>query len=558
MKIQSITLSLLLSVKAFAASDIPSDEFFKVETLATNLVDAMEITTLPTGDIFITERTGALKWYSPKTGETQVIKQFEVSVLTKVKKEKHSRETGLLGITADPNFMKNGWFYVYYSPKSPEVHRLSRFTFKKGKVSQEKIMLEIPQSRKDGVCHEGGSLAFDHKGNLFISTGDNSAPFPAKGYPPLDERKDHEHENSQRSASNTNDLRGKVLRITPTSNGKYTIPTGNLFRRGTSKTLPEIYIMGCRNPWRIGVDQRNGTLYWGEVGPDARKETSRGPRGYCEINQASKAGNYGWPYFVADNKPYAEYDFETNKVGEKFDPKKPVNNSRLNTGLERLPEAQEPLWFENRSCYCAGPVYYYDDHADSDQKLPRELDGCLITFDWNNGKMQLTKIDKSGKMEWKKNWLHSKKFIHPADVELGSDGTMYVLEYGKGWYDNKNGTLKKVTFSKEGKELIDADAVDERLAGLPKEHPGTQLLAEATCLSCHQTQEKSVGPRYIDVADRYRGKKGAEDILAAKILKGGAGVWGDVPMPPNPQYSEEQISQMVDAILSMEEGGHKE
>ena len=294
-------ISPLLAGFAFAA-EVPAANHFKVETLAEGLVDAMEMTLVKSGDVFIVERTGALKWYSPKTGEVKEIKKFDVSVLHQEGKEKLSRETGLIGITADPNFMKNGWMYLYYSPKSEEIHRLSRFTFKAGELSDEKVLLEISQTRENGVCHEGGSLAFDSKGDLFLSTGDNTNPFAAKGLPPLDEREGNESQNSQRSASNTNDLRGKILRIRPTDDGGYEIPEGNLFPVGTKKTRPEIFVMGCRNPWRIGVDQRTNTVYWGDVGPDARKETARGPNGFCEINQAAEPGNYGWPYFLADNK----------------------------------------------------------------------------------------------------------------------------------------------------------------------------------------------------------------------------------------------------------------
>ena len=168
-----LALSLALLAAPFVSAQVPDDSHFQVDTLVEGLVDAMEITVLPTEDVFIVERTGALKWYSPKSGETKVVKQFDVSIKTGEK----SRETGLLGITADPNFMKNGWIYVIYSPPSPEEHRLSRFTFKKGTLSNEKILLHIPQSREDGVCHEGGSLAFDAKGNLFLSLGDNTNPF---------------------------------------------------------------------------------------------------------------------------------------------------------------------------------------------------------------------------------------------------------------------------------------------------------------------------------------------------------------------------------------------
>lgn len=537
-----------------AATPVPDDSFFKVETLIDGLVDAMEITVLPNEDVLIAERTGALKWHSSKTGELKMLRKFDVSL-------KHgglSRETGLLGVTADPDFMKTGWIYVYYSPTKPEVHRLSRLTFKSGELKDEKILLTVEQSRKDGACHEGGSLAFDRKGNLFLSTGDNTAPFESGGYAPMDERKGREHFNSQRSAGNTNDLRGKVLRIRPTADGRYEIPEGNLFPKGTRNARPEIFAMGCRNPWRIGVDQRTGFLYWGDVGPDAPMNTSRGPKGVCEINQAATAGNYGWPHFIADNRPYAAFDFETGEIGEKFDTAKPVNHSKLNTGLKELPPACPPLWFAIRSCYCAGPVYYYDDHANSPGKLPRELDGCLITYDWNSGRMQLTKLDGKGGMEWKSDWLLSKKFIHPSDVEIGPDGSMYVLEYGSPWYDGTDGKLKKITYSATRIAEADQAGPDARLAGLDMKHPGAALLAEAVCLSCHQTQVQSVGPRYADVADRYRENPDAVKILTEKIEKGGVGAWGKVPMPPHPQYSEEQLSQMVDAILSLGSGGHQE
>jgi len=371
----------------------------------------------------------------------------------------------------------------------------------------------VEQSREDGVCHEGGSLSFDGKGHLFISTGDNTNPFAAKGTAPLDERKGKESQNAQRSAGNTNDLRGSILRIKPTSNGGYTIPPGNLFRKGLAKTRPEIFVKGCRNPWRIGVDKRNGNLYWGDVGPDARSDDKRGPSGYCEINQAKKAGYYGWPYFLADNKPYTQYDFKTEKLGKAFDPKKPQNDSRLNTGLETLPPAQEPLWFIKRACYCAGPVYYHDDYSNSPNKLAKELDGCLITFDWNSGKMQLTKLDKNGNMEKKYDFLSSKKFIHTSDVEMGADGSMYVLEYGKGWYNNKDGALKRVTYSKSGDQFAKEGELDSRLAGLDPKHSGTLILNKSICLSCHQAKAKSIGPSYQEVADRYRKDRNAADKL---------------------------------------------
>jgi cytochrome c len=104
-------------------------------------------------------------------------------------------------------------------------------------------------------------MTFDAHGNLFLSTGDNTNPH-ATGYAPIDQRPGRGPWDAQKSSANTNDLRGKILRIHPEPNGTYTIPEGNLFAKGTPKTRPEIYTMGHRNPYRISVDKHTGFLYW--------------------------------------------------------------------------------------------------------------------------------------------------------------------------------------------------------------------------------------------------------------------------------------------------------
>ena len=92
----------------------------------------------------------------------------------------------------------------------------------------------------------------------------------------MDERPGRSPWDSQKSAANPNDLRGKIYRIHPEADGTYTIPKGNLFPPGTPGTRPEVYVMGNRNPFRISIDQKTGYLYWGEVGPDA-VENQRNP-----------------------------------------------------------------------------------------------------------------------------------------------------------------------------------------------------------------------------------------------------------------------------------------
>ena len=540
---QALVASLAISC---ASALPPADEHFQVETVAGDFVDAMEIAVTPAGSVFVIERTGAVKLVNPASGETRVIATIPVEV----KKGEFARECGLLGITLDPDYAKNRWLYLYYSvPKTP-VHQLSRFTFDGTTLSSEKKLLEVPHDRENATCHEGGSLAFGPDGCLYLSTGDNTCPFKSNGSAPIDEGPNRKWYDAQRSAANTNDLRGKILRIKPTSGGGYTIPKGNLFPEGTAKTRPEIYVMGCRNPYRLSVDPKSNFLYWGKVGPDAGRDSDRGPRGYDEINQARQAGNFGWPYFSGDNQAYTDYDFVTKKLGEKFNPAAPVNTSVNNTGLTKLPPAQPAFWHYPRASACAGPVFYADLYPSGQGGLPKELDQCLIAYDWTKARLYTIKLDDQGKIEWNQPWLGKYRFVHPGDMALGPKGELYLLEYGSAWYNGKDGKLKRITYT-ETPVVIPISPSDPRMKGLPGDHPGSKLIGETTCLACHQTKKKSIGPSYREVAKKYGKDPKAIENLAHKILTGGVGVWGEQPMPPHPQHNIEETRQMVEAILKV-------
>ena len=77
-----------------------------------------------------------------------------------------------------------------------------------------------------------------------------------------------------------------------------------------------------------------------------------------------------------------------------------------------------------------------------------------------------------------------------------------------------------------------------------------QLASAKNCMACHAVDKKLVGPSYKDVAAKYANQKDAVDKLSAKVIKGGAGAWGPVPMPANPQVSEAEARQLVSWILS--------
>jgi len=548
----ALLLPLLLLSPALALQPgetpppVPGDEHFRVETLAEGLSDAMEIAVAPDGSVFIVERTGGVKLWEPQAKNAREIARIAVEV----RQDSHARECGLLGITLDPGYADNRWLYLFYSVPDQSFQRLSRFTFDGQGLVDERVMLQFSHDREKGVCHEAGSLTFGPDGNLYLSTGDNTCPFESNGYGPIDEREGRKEFDAQRSAANTNDLRGKVLRIRPTADGLYSIPEGNLFPAGTPSTRPEIYAMGCRNPFRISVDSRNGRLFWGEVGPDAGADSERGPSGYDEINMASGPGYFGWPYFVADNKAYADFDFAKGEVGEFFDPLQPVNDSPNNTGQKQLPPATPPLWHYPRASACAGPVYYHDDYPDAPGKMPKALDEALMIYDWTSAWFRLLWIDEDGNLVANEPWLSRHLFIHPVDLEMGPQGEVFLLEYGSPWYDGSDGRLRRVTYTEEPVELAVGQA-DPRMKGLDPAHPGTGLLSKTTCLACHMTEQKSIGPKYTDVAKKYAQDPEARDRLAQKILEGGVGAWGPVPMPPHPQHNIEETQQMVDAILKL-------
>ena len=80
---------------------------------------------------------------------------------------------------------------------------------------------------------------------------------------------------------------------------------------------------------------------------------------------------------------------------------------------------------------------------------------------------------------------------------------------------------------------------------------GMALASQKNCLSCHQVDSKIIGPSYRNVAAKYAGQPDAAARLATKVMKGGAGVWGAVPMPANPQVNEAEAKQLVQWILSL-------
>lgn len=97
--------------------------------------------------------------------------------------------------------------------------------------------------------------------------------------------------------------------------------------------------------------------------------------------------------------------------------------------------------------------------------------------------------------------------------------------------------------------LILATALTTLAAG--QAFASQDLAQKKNCMACHALDKKLIGPSYKDVAAKYAGQKDATDKLAQKILKGGSGAWGAVPMPANPQVSEAEAKELVAWVLKV-------
>jgi glucose/arabinose dehydrogenase/PKD repeat protein len=474
----SVTLAAGPAGAAPAAPAAEEAQFQQV-TLAKGVEmigEPMSLAVLPDRSVLTTSRDGSL-YLTDDAGNTSLAGRLDVY--------SHDEE-GLQGIAVDPGFEQNRYVYLYYAPRldtpegdAPEtgtaadfepfegVNRLSRFTLNEDgtlNLGSEANILVVETTR--GICcHVGGDIDFDAQGNLYLSTGDDSNPFQSDGYSPLDDRENRNPSfDARRTSGNTNDLRGKILRIKVNEDGSYSIPEGNLFAPGTEGTRPEIYAMGFRNPYRFNVDRETGILYVGDYGPDAgAADPERGPAGQVEFARVTGPGNFGWPFCTGDNDAYRDYDFATGASGEAFDCAAPVNDSRHNTGLRELPPAQ-PAWIAydggsvpefgtGSESPMSAPVYHYDPDLDSPVKFPEEFDGDVFVSEFGRQWIKRVTADADGTVQAIDDLPWDGTQI--TDMEFGPDGALYVLDYGLQWFaGDENSALYRIENATGGRSPL--------------------------------------------------------------------------------------------------------
>ncbi|MEM6628768.1 MAG: PQQ-dependent sugar dehydrogenase [Bacteroidota bacterium] len=478
--IYSLLIGIVIScqpARERLANQVPELNRFTTSTLTLpgTLDEPMAFTFLNEAELLIVERKGGVK--SLEVGDKTLKTVGHIPVNTKyTNKEGRTREAeeGLVGVVADPNFAQNHFVYMLYADPGEAKHVLARWEYRDSLIQASKrVVLEYPVQRQE-CCHTGGGMVFDKAGNLFITTGNNTVNPPA-GTSNLDERLGHENSDDQRTGGNTNDLRGKILRIHPEADGSYTIPEGNLFPEGTPNTRPEIYTMGHRNPWRVSIDSETGYIYWGEVGPDASEDTESNPRGYDEYNQAKGPGFFGWPYFIGDNKPYAD------TLGKPFSIEKVVNNSPNNTGLKELPAPQKAfIWYPygyseefplmgsaGRSA-TGGPVFRQADFPESDKRFPAYFEGKWLITEFMRGWIMAITMDENGDYLSMEPFLPTENFSSAIDMQFSPDGDLYLLEYGSAWFrGNENAQVKRIEYNGGNRKPIVKASADKSAGGLP-------------------------------------------------------------------------------------------
>lgn len=432
------------------------DEFDKV-LLEEDIGEPMTMDIASDGRVFLTAREGTVRVHDPDSGETTVAGEIDTHT-------DHfpdgNNEGGLLGVALDPDFDDNAWIYLYYAHPEESQFQLSRFDVDGNELDldSEVTLLEVESQRQD-CCHVAGDLEFDPDGDLYIATGDETNPFETDLYAPLDERPGREHFDAQGTAGDSSDLRGKILRITPEDDGSYSVPDGNLFPTAdhdADVARPEIYVMGARNPFRMSIDEETGYLYYGMYGPGASEwDDERGPMGLDQFHEVRDASHMGWPFCIGDNYPFTPWDYDSDEpAGEPFDcAGGPVNTSPNNSGLEELPPVQPatiyyPIDWDNYPYdppepFTAmgsgaggpngGPVYRYDPDLDVDTKFPEHYDGLWFLLEWHRDSILTAEMHDSHVMSID-DFMPDEFWNHPHDAEFGPDGSLYVLEYGSGWF----------------------------------------------------------------------------------------------------------------------------
>ena len=284
-------------------------------------------------------------------------------------------EEGLLGLTFDPDYARNGFFYVYYSASGPRRVVVSRFSVDEDNPEtadsgSERVILEVSQPYRN---HNGGQVKFGPDGLLYIGLGDGGSGGDPAG-----------------NGQDTTTLLGAILRIDASSidsQGTYTVPATNPFVDRDGGVRKEIWAYGLRNPWRFSFDRETGDLWAADVGQNR----------FEEVDIIGPGLNYGW---------------NVMEGAHCFSPQSRCDR----TGLE-LPIAE---YGHSEGCSITGGYVYRGS------RLPM-LSGAYVYGDFCSGKIWGLRYDGSRVTE----------HLELVDSDLGissfgedKSGELYIIAFG--------------------------------------------------------------------------------------------------------------------------------
>lgn len=455
---------VLLGLPSVATAQLPALEDItntdvELEVLYEDLQDPTGLEVLADGRVIIIERKGHMKIWQQ---DGVVVPAGRVPVGANACDdcpELLPEEGGLHGLLLAPDFDETGHLYLYYSvpgtlgqapepPKHAEaggteelegLFRLSRFTLVDDvlDLDSEVPLLENP-AYWSKCCHYGGDLEWLADGTMLLSTGDDTIPHQSSGYAPRDKREGMEFNDADRTSQNPADRRGKILRLNPDGS----VPDDNPHVDDPSYD-PYVYSMGYRSPYRITVDPNSQSVYVGPYGPGASyPDPNRGPQGYDEFEVIPPGGgvNHGWPHCAADNQPFMDYDFAT---GQNHGPLSCEGMTPAVVWYPNRPSERWPTLGSGASGLMAGPVYDYE--GDGALALPERLHGRLFMLEWHRDMVVTAPVNGDGTLDVSVLWpMFHREVRHPMDAAIGPDGAVYLVEYGRGFYNRTDSRLSRI------------------------------------------------------------------------------------------------------------------
>ncbi len=489
-----LILFSLSAVKARAQAGcdaLPPASAFTIEKIADAPYAPYDIQIAKDGRVFWLERQGDFKVYDPATKAVATIGTLDVLAVN-TGGYAGTVETGLEGLLLAPDFETSHWVYLFYAVSAAKsggttggklgpIKRLSRFTLTNGdkalNMASEKPLYQFKVFAQ--CCHFGGAMDWGPEGDLYLSTGDNidynnTGTGIAQAFDSTGENKD-----PRNTSANTNDPRGKVLRIKPILfpdtetpaigiGATYTIPAGNLKETWATaekdKVLPEIFSMGHRNPFTISVNQANGWVGVGEANGD--RDTKDEDQGDDEINVVTKPGYFGWPFIIGDNQTYVPSFWRKLGYNPSANAAALPNNSKFNSGAKVLPPAVGSVISQSHGgmlmpLYCLGMTWgwvKYDAALNSKTKWPPYLAGKLLVSSYGatgTPDVRVATIDANGKATKLEvlftgafGGQHQNFTTYGMRARQGPDGAFYLGTWDAFNYDASTiGKIFKVSYT---------------------------------------------------------------------------------------------------------------